>query len=95
MRREQSEQEYMSLAPEVGIIPTRYRNRGYDKLDFAAGEGGIGGLLDTATVPADGISTRDFLAGIAAGADPQEFAKELLGGSDTKGRRGGRKEATV
>jgi hypothetical protein len=89
--REQSEALYMTLAPEVGIIPAEYRNKGYDKLEFAAGEGGIPGGSPR---PEAGGGMREFLAGIAAGADPKEFAKELLG-SDTKGRRGGRKEASA
>jgi len=80
---EQATNDYMSLAEGVGLVPEKYRNRGYEKLDFGPGEGGIGGLLAAAqpapaTAPSGNFEA--FLAGIAAGADPTEFAKQLLGG---------------
>lgn len=75
------ESEYMSLAEGVGIVPERFRNRGYDKLDFEPGEGGaIAAPTSTPAAPS-GLSLESFLAGVAAGANPQEFAKELLGGN--------------
>lgn len=81
------EQEYMSLAEGVGVIPPKYRNKGYDKLEFEPGEGGLGALLAESPQPKN--DTMDaFLAGVAAGADPQELAKELRsGGTSANGRR--------
>ena len=34
----------MALAPDVGVIPPKFRNRGYDKLGFGPGEGGLGDM---------------------------------------------------
>jgi hypothetical protein len=84
------EQEYMTLAPGVGIIPEKFRNRGYSKLDFAPGEGGLRPLAD-ARQTASTDQMQALLAALAAGANPQEFAKNLLTDTNkptSRGRRG-------
>lgn len=79
-----NENEYMSLATGIGIIPVEHRNRGYEKLDFEPGEGGV--PVAAAAPAADDDRVEGFLAGVAAGADPQELAKSLLKGSATSRR---------
>lgn len=80
------EQEYMSLADGVGVVPEQYRNKGYDKLPFGPGEGGI--AVQHSAEPADD-RVGAFLAGVAAGADPKELADKLLGSDgSTKRKRG-------
>lgn len=66
--------EYMSLAPGVGIIPENQRNRGYDKLAFGPGEGGLAAPREQKT---DSGGFDAFMAAVAAGADPQEYAKQM------------------
>lgn len=56
--------EFMSLAPGVGIIPEKFRNRAYEKLDFGPGEGGIGALLESRSGGGDSLTKADFIAGI-------------------------------
>lgn len=80
-------EEYMTLAEGVGIVPERFRNKGYDKLDFDAGEGGIHMPTEPTakTVVAAAPDTSQmtaFLAGVAAGAEPAEMAKQLLGNDE-------------
>lgn len=86
-----AQQEFMSLAPGVGIIPEEYRNLGYRKLDFEPGEGGIGNLLadrEQSKTGGDGANLMGaFLAGVAAGADPQKLASELRSPDKTTTRR--------
>jgi hypothetical protein len=72
--------EYEELSAGAGVIPPAYRNRGYEKLDFAAGEGGLGTSLASGKDSVAVDATMDaFLAGVAAGADPKDMAKELRG----------------
>jgi hypothetical protein len=86
--------EYETLVDGAGLIPPEYRNRGYEKLDFAPGEGGLGNTLTAGKESATTDATMDaFLAGVAAGADPKDMAKELRGGSATKPKRGRRPAA--
>jgi hypothetical protein len=86
--------EYESLADGAGLIPPAYRNRGYEKLEFAPGEGGLGTTLTDGKGSASTDATMDaFLAGVAAGADPKDMAKELRSGSATKRGRGAPKKA--
>lgn len=80
-----AQQEYMSLAPGVGIIPEQFRNKGYDKLEFAAGEGGIRPSEPKESVP-DDDRMGAFLDGVAAGADPKELAGRLADKPKTRGR---------
>jgi hypothetical protein len=84
-----TEQEYMTLREGFGVIPEKFRNRGYDKLDYGPGEGGR--LLPGSTAAqTDNNSTMDaFLAGVAAGADPKQLAQELRSPqSKTRAKRG-------
>lgn len=70
------EQE-MALRDGIGVIPAKLRNKGYEKLDYGPGEGG----RPAAEQPSgDGGDFQSFLAGVAAGADPQELAKQLKSG---------------
>lgn len=75
------ESDFMSLAPGIGVIPEKYRNRGYRKLHFGPGEGGLGDSQPQRKT--DGLGMQEFLAGIAAGADPKEFAAQLLSNQST------------
>lgn len=90
---EQMETEFMRLAPGYGIIPKEFRNRGYDKLEWGPGEGGI--RMGPKTKPADDRISA-FLAGVAAGADPKQLAGNLLGDAgkpnESRAKRGTRKE---
>ena len=87
----QDQADYMALAPGVGIIPEKYRNRGYEKLSFGPGEGGIGSM-NAATKPATDERMHAFLAGVASGADPKLLATELLHGEKPTPARKGRKD---
>ena len=98
------QEEYMSLAEGVGIVPEQFRNRGYEKLDFGPGEGGLGdltlGVKAKQAGPAQDDRVTAFLAGVAAGADPEKLAGQLLAGQageSTTSRRArrGEKEATA
>ena len=85
-----NEQEYMALAQGVGIIPAEFRNRAYDKLQIEPGTGGLGEILAATqskqqTAGTDAMDA--FLAGVAAGADPAELAKQLRSDTKTTGRR--------
>jgi hypothetical protein len=82
-----TDDEYMSLAAGVGIIPEAQRNRGYDKLSFGPGEGGLPAAPTTKGDTAGAATIDAFLAGVASGADPKALAAELRGSS---GRRGAR-----
>jgi hypothetical protein len=86
------ESEYMSLADGVGIVPKKFRNRGYDKLEFGPGEGGLGDREPHRKVDAGDMAA--FLAAVAAGADPQEYAKQALASKST-GRVRGQKGASA
>jgi len=81
-----AESEYMSLAPGVGIVPKKFRNRGYAKLEFGPGEGGLGDSDPRRTADAGGMDA--FLAAIASGSDPQEYAKQMLAAKSTGRVRG-------
>ncbi len=81
-------EEAMSLAPGFGVIPEHQRNKGYDKLDYDPGQGGF--ILAQEPAPAADNGTQAFLAGVAAGADPQQLAKELLHSSTPSRPKRGR-----
>jgi hypothetical protein len=89
--------EYESLADGAGVIPPSYRNRGYEKLEFSPGEGGLGTTLTDGRGSGSTDATMDaFLVGVAAGADPKDMAKELRSGSAAPKRgRGAPKKAPV
>jgi hypothetical protein len=91
-----SKVEYESLKDGAGLIPPEFRNRGYEKLDFGPGEGGLGNLNTGKGSAATDATMDAFLAGVAAGADPKDMAKELRSGSSTTRRgRGATKKAPV
>lgn len=87
--QEATRAEYESLAEGAGVIPPKFRNKGYEKLDFAPGEGGLGDVSGSGRGGAKESATLDaFLAGVSAGADPKELARELRGPAAPKrGRR--------
>ena len=89
--------EYESLRDGAGVIPPEYRNRGYEKLDFGPGEGGLGTTLTDGKGSGATDATMDaFLAGVAAGADPKDMAKELRSGTSAPKRgRGAPKKAPI
>jgi hypothetical protein len=83
---EATELDYMALREGEGVIPEKFRNRGYDKLDYGPGEGGR--VLPGSEDAKGGGATMDaFLAGVAAGADPQKLAQELRSDDATPARK--------
>jgi hypothetical protein len=85
------QQEYMALAPGVGIVPEQFRNRGYDKLEFGPGEGGLGQLLASRETDGGALTRGDMLAAI------EKIVAGMAGGTDNEPRRGPgrpRKEVT-
>ena len=87
---EESIHEYMALAPGTGVIPEKYRNRGYTKLDYAPGEGGLGNSVSQGRTDS---SMDEFLRAVAAGADPKDYAKQALAATTTGRVQRGRREA--
>lgn len=87
-----SQHEYMALAEGVAIIPEKYRNAAYGKLEFGPGEGGLGNSVSQGRTDT-GMDA--FLAAIAAGADPQEYAKQMLASKPTSRAPRGRKEVAA
>jgi hypothetical protein len=90
MNESATEADYMSLAPGVGIIPQKYRNLGYSKLPFKAGEGGLGNSVSQGRTDS---SMDEFLRAVAAGADPKDYAKQALAATTTGRAQRGRREA--
>lgn len=41
MRRKQIDDLWSAVLSSAGVVPMRQRNRGYDKLPFGPGEGGV------------------------------------------------------
>ena len=85
--QEATRAEYESLAEGAGVIPPEFRNKGFEKLDYAAGEGGLGDVSGGKSAAASSDTMDSFLAGVAAGADPKSLAKELRGSGPKRGRR--------
>jgi hypothetical protein len=81
-----ADEEYMELAPGVGVIEPAQRNQGYKKLGWNPGDGGLGSSDPGRAEGGDAMQA--FLAGVASGADPKQLAKELSG--STSSRRRGR-----
>lgn len=83
-----TERDYMELREGVGVIPEKFRNKGFEKLEWGPGEGGLGDVSGDGKAAASGDTMDAFLAGVAAGADPKDLAKELRSPSASKrGRR--------
>lgn len=83
---EEALEQAMSLNPGDGVVPEAQRNAGYAKLGVAPGELGIG-QSPKKDKPAGSGEMEAFLAGVAAGADPSELAKQLRSTKPKRGRR--------